>query len=280
MEVPYTNAEEAFLKMAQTPQYQDYVQAKNLHETYNTPETKTILEDALEQLLKTKESQRLLQPAYNGSEIFSDNVIAKHRAMQETPEYQQYQEAKEYHKIYNTPDTQAMVDFCKIELRNTKECQEWLRSTDQEKHVIHNITQSKKWMNEQEYTNFQAIKTVIQNRNNAWIAVQNTKEYQLFKQAKLAHALHNTPETESLLVQCQQHAKETQEYKQYYNIDQKLRTISGQPKINNTNSPIRIIQITQNKPQTNTTVCDCLHVPKGPYIPIPLESSNNKQLPY
>src|SRR5437870_7731245 len=90
----------------------------------------------------------------NHNQEFSDYALQKHQAMQNSAEFMQYEKAKQAHQIYNTPDTAYMVELCKKELRNTKECQEWLGAVEQEKQVIKNIQQSTTKHDTQKKPNF------------------------------------------------------------------------------------------------------------------------------
>jgi hypothetical protein len=72
----------------------------------------------------------------HSNEAFSDNVLIKHRAMENTPEYIQHQAAKLNNEQYNNADTKCMLEFCKSELRNTRECQEWLRAVEKEVDLV------------------------------------------------------------------------------------------------------------------------------------------------
>lgn len=257
MEVPYSDKETAFLSMAQTVQFQAYQEAQRLHEKYNTPETLNLMQEALELLLKTKESQSLLQITgqSNSAETFSDNVIIKHSLMEQTPEHKQYEEAKLTHSQHNTADTLYMVNLCRTELRNTKECQDWLNATHQESDVLDAITHSKKWITEQKHTNFQSITTDQRNKNNAWITVTKTPEYQLFKRAKLVHEQHKTADTQVLLDTYRAYAKETPAYKQYFSLIKPTGTTNKQMYQTISTDIIP----TQS---TSDTICSCFKVKK------------------
>jgi hypothetical protein len=234
-----TRAEQAFLKMEQTPQYQAYNHAKQLHEKHNTLETKKLLVEASKLSLATKETQSLLQikneeqEKNNKSQIYSYNVVAKNRAMEETLEHQQYQQAKAYHKKHNTADSQAMLDFCKEQFHSTKECQEFVKAVDQEAHVTKNIINSEKWKSEQKHSSPELIACMQNRKDNAQKAFQNTKEYKLFKDAQTAHKKHGAPLTQTLLTQCEHLAKKTPEYIRYFKIDQQLREAKEELQKNN-----------------------------------------------
>ncbi len=263
---PANDETAAFLSMTQTPQYQAYAQATKLHEKHNTLETKGLLEEALGLLIETPESKLLLQlkeqqkAEANNAQEYSDHVLTKNLAMEQTPEYKQYQEAKLAYEQNPNEDTKYMVDLCKAELRSTREGQEWLHATDQEQHVTNNIVNSEKWKREQQYPRFQDNTSIIENRNNAWLIVQNTKEYQRFSQAKLDHERYNNEDTLYLVKEHQKLAKETPEYKTYFALEQQRRAITGEPRTNNSNN-------------------DCFIQPKGPKIDIPLTSPNNNYSP-
>ncbi len=238
-EKPLTRTEQAFLKMEQTPQYQTYDYAKKLHEKHNTPETKNLLEEALKLSLETEEAQLLLhikneeQEKNNKSQIYSYNVVAKDKALQNTPEYKQYLQAKEYHEKYDTDDSQAMLDFCKEQFHSTKECQEFVKAVDQEAHVTNNIINSEKWKSEQKHSSPELIACMQNRKDNAQKAFQNTKEYKLFKDAQTAHKKHGAPLTQTLLTQCEHLAKKTPEYIRYFKIDQQLREAKEELQKNN-----------------------------------------------
>jgi hypothetical protein len=245
-----------------TKAQENYNKAKQLHETYNTPQTKTIMEEGLKLVLETEKSKN------NSSQEYSHNVITKNFAMEQTPEHQQYKQAKLAYEQNPNEDTKYMLDLCKAELHNTKECLKWLDATDQEPHVFNNILNSEKWQREQKHLSFQDIAALQKNRNIAWITVQKTKEYEVFKKAELAHQLHGTLQSASLLKRCQEHAKETQEYKKYFELDQQLRAIKEQPEKHN-------IHVVQLQPRSNIITNDCFIQPEGPKIDIQLIPNNN-----
>ena len=185
--------------LPQTSEFKNYEIAKKLHETYNTSETLTLVEDAAIILLEVPETKEILKeiekrniPTSHSDEMYSDNVINKHHIMEQTTEWIQYEEAKEYHKIYGTPITRKMVDVCLAELHKTKECQEWLYAMDQEKHVMENIMKSERWNKTHQKTiyNFsdaseEEIDAKIKfaqetkkRRKDAFDKVQNTPQFQ------------------------------------------------------------------------------------------------------
>lgn len=198
----------------------------------------------------------------NTSQEYSSNVFMKNFAMQQTPEHQQYEQAKLAYEQNPNADTEYMLDLCKAELRNTRECIEFLAATAQEQHITDNITNSKKWEAEQPLS-FQSIETLLNKRHDAWAAVRNTPEYQLFQQAKLDHERYNNEDSLFLLNEHQLRAKETREYKEYYKIEQELLvrtgespkkniyTIKTQPKTNNNNYAIN--NNNNNDDDNNTT---------------------------
>jgi hypothetical protein len=194
--------------MTKIDEYTQYRAAEVAHKKYNTADTSYMFDLCKSELNNTKEYQEWLlsikdvrdekpiklqtkKITPSSDEMYSDNVVNKHLIMEQTPEYMQYEEAKQYHKIYNTSDTQAMVDACKVELYNTKACQEWLHAMDQENHVIDNIMKSERWNNMQQTTyNFSEASEAEKKAKNKFAeelkkrsvdalnAVQNTLEFQ------------------------------------------------------------------------------------------------------
>src|SRR6266852_9775810 len=154
MKIPQSNTEKSLLDMekkyytlSQLPAYKDYMKAKEIHEKKNTPETFALMEEIAAKVLETQEFKEFNEMAQRKAEVnhnqeFSDYALQKHQAMQNSAEFMQYEKAKQAHQIYNTLDTAYMDEYCKKELRNTKECQEWLGAVEQEKQVIKNIQQS------------------------------------------------------------------------------------------------------------------------------------------
>jgi hypothetical protein len=188
-------------RMEKTPAWIQYKAAEINHKKHNTADTLCILKFCESELHNTREYQewsklQTKKQTIGSKEVYSDNVINKHRMMEQTPEYMQYEQAKEYQKTYNTPDAQDLVDACRTELYTTKECQEWLHAIDQEKHVTNNILKSERRHNTQQKTyNFSGISEAeinakiiyaekIKKRSiDAFNAVQNTLEFQHYLEA-------------------------------------------------------------------------------------------------
>jgi hypothetical protein len=269
---------------------ENYNKAEQLHATYNTPETETIMQEGLQLVLDAEK----LHMNDNSSQIYSNDALIKHRAMEQTPEHQQYEQAKLAYEQNPNEDTEYMLNLCKAELRNTKECQEFLAATEQEQHITDNITNSKKWEAEQPLS-FQSLETLLNKRHDAWTAVKNTQEYQSFQKAKLAHEKYNNDNNLFLLNEHQRHAKETQTYKEYYKIEQELLTRTGQPARNNvytvktqskTNNNSYAVNNNNNNDDNNTTTASSTTQPqansgdylverKNPVVPIKLRLSND-----
>jgi hypothetical protein len=246
MEAPCSSTEKSLLDMeklhdafVQTPQYQLHERAKKLYEKHKTEETRLLMEETAGQLLETKESQLFMhmveqkETEIKAAPIFSDNVITKHLAMTKTHEYIQYQEAKATHEQCNTADTLYIVNMCKIELNNTKECQEYLSATEQEMHVVTNIAKANNWPHAQKapYSSSELDnqKMVVlkfkENKDAAWRAVTKTKEHQLFKQAKIDHEKNNTISSAIEFKRCKQAAKATNAYFNYCKASEEKRQL-------------------------------------------------------
>ena len=215
MEAPknsFLDKKKIYTAFLQTPQYQNYDRAKKLHEKYNTPQTEALLEEAAAHLLETQESEELLSAAvYLDTTVYSDNTIIKNTIMKKTSEYRQYEEAKIAHQKYNTADTLYIMELCKEELHNSKECLDLLHAMEQDE-----ITQSHKKQNTHtNHYNSLPSSAKQQSKCDAWNLVTQTREYQLFQYAERQYKIHKTPETKALIEECYYNAKRTPEYQCY-----------------------------------------------------------------
>ena len=244
MEVPRSDTEKALWDIeekhsafSQTQEFKNYEAAKKLHEKYNTPETFALMEQAASYVLETEESKAFLetvekkQTEAHATQTFSDYVLEKHIAMSKTPEFIQYEKAKIAHQECNTADTLHIVNLCKSELHNTQECQDWLRTTELELAEKLKKDEASAWAATSQTPEY----LLSQNAKKAWVAVSQTPEYLLFQNAKKAHKIHNNADTKYLLDIHQRNAKETVQYKQYFNILEQKRKLLE--KINVPSSP-------------------------------------------
>jgi hypothetical protein len=217
--------------MAETPEYLQYRVAEINHREDNTDDSLYMLNFCKSELNNTREYKEWLlsiqdvrnenptklqvKTISHSNEMYSDNVINKHHVMEQTPEWIQYQEAKQYHKMHNTSDTQNIVDASLAELHNTKECQEWLHAMDQEQHVMENIMKSEHWNNTQQTpynfasTSEKEINSKIKfaqetkkRREDTFDAIKRTPQFQYYLFVEAQYEKNKSPINLLKLKQC------------------------------------------------------------------------------
>lgn len=167
MEIACSNSDEAASKMVLTQQFQIFEQARQRHYKCDTHDTKIILNDALDQLLKTNETKVLLKLIRQelklpSKAMFSKNVLEKYQTLKRTPPYEEYETIITYSP--NSDGIHDGIDPCLSNILLTEEWKEFFFAMRQEKDIINSIILSEEWVAKRKYNLFPFIKPTQNNK--------------------------------------------------------------------------------------------------------------------
>jgi hypothetical protein len=97
---------------------------------------------------------------------FSTDVLTLHARLEQTPAYKQYQAAKGEYERFGDSHSIQVVKFCKEELANSPEYQNWIKAVEKEKHVVVQMQQERNKL--QQRTQGYDITTQKPNKSERW----------------------------------------------------------------------------------------------------------------